>query len=197
MLPGSVLTSPQSRTQDSFVLGERALDVDTMAIETLEETSFHLTTVAGTRPGAVTPVIEGNNTQADAEFVSTKPVSGLAVVGGIGQDSIEVHVLRRSAQSGGELRAVISGAPAHGRSDPEIRTRVTHDGQLGRKTAPEVAGGSPPHQIVGAGMTLFESRRIDGAFGSLVYQATASGVLKDRSLESIETPFFRRRSWAF
>ena len=74
---------------------------------------------------------------------------------------------------------------------------MAEHGQLGEKGDGEGLRVGELRAVVRADVSSFVPRGIDRALGAGANQAAAVGSDDDSVEQSIETPFFRSRSWAF
>ena len=121
----------------------------------------------------------------------------LAVVGSVGKDPIPLDQLRRLSQSRVEAGCIVAGTIADMAPDPQIRARVAQDGQLRPEGTTEALRVRPLVEVMKAGVTDLEAGGVDRTGGFVADQAEAVSVVDQLAMDSIESPFFRSRFWAF
>ena len=102
-------TGPKRGSEHSLVLGEGALDMDSLSIDVLGESPSQLAAVPILGPGAELPAIDSNDAGPDPQGFSTQFVVMPAVVGGIGQDSIPGHPQGAIQHRWGKVRESFPG----------------------------------------------------------------------------------------
>lgn len=168
-----------------------------MTIHVAWESAPHLAPVDALWPSAMTAGVHRDHRGSNAQRFPAHAVIGLAVIGGVRQDSIPHEVDGPLSHDRDQMGTVVAGSSSHIGGQPEIAARVTQHRELGPAAGVEAAGRASMGEIVPAGVVVFEPRGIDRPFGFLVDQAEAVSTLEDSSLESLESPFFRSRFSAF
>jgi hypothetical protein len=181
----------------AFVLGERAFDVNSLGVDVARESAFERSTIATLGPSAVFAHVHGSHQGSNAQKLSAEFVMALTVIGGVGQDLIKRDPKGAFHQGRGEIGRVVAGALAHLSRQPQVAAGMTEHRQLGESMGPKASGVGPLAAVVETHVPSFVSGGIDGPFGFFLDQAAAVGEVGDRVEQSIETPFLRRRWWAF
>lgn len=130
-------------------------------VDPAPKSPLHLSSIFGGRPLPRSSRVDGDDAGADPQDLSAQTMVPLAVVGSVGEDPIPGDQLRRLPQSGVETGSIIAGTVADMAPDPQVRTRVTQDGQLRPEGAAEALGAWPLVDVVEAGVTYLKTRRIN------------------------------------
>jgi hypothetical protein len=184
----------QGRPEQALVAADGALDLPPLPVDAPEEPPGHLRAIAASRlaPGAA--VVQGDERQADAELLAAEPVVVLGVVGGVGQEPVEMDALGRLPHGRGEVRGVVARAPAREAAGQKVRLRVADQRELRpRGPAPQAAASV---QVVEARLAALQARRVDRRLGPLVDEPQPAGPQEGGSKEGVESPFFSSRCCA-
>lgn len=185
--------STERRSQSALVLRDRTLGMPTVPIHPFVEPPFHLLPVLALGPRATAaPRVQRNHRGANPQFLAAQPMVVLAVVGGIGQQPVEVDVARSLTHGLWELRRVVARPPARHGPREQVRVGFTHDREL-RPMPSRVRLGARSTHIVGTGVPALQAGGIDGPLGVFPDQAGGSGPVEHCVQEALESPFFRRR----
>ena len=172
-------SSPNGRTQQTLVAGDRTFNLPTLAINPLVKSAFHLRTVFACGPFPTsTPLVQRDDRRANSQLLSAKSMVMLSVVGCIGQKPIQRQILRRQSHSFGKISRIIAGAPADYRRDKQVAGGMANDRQLGPTTSPEPFI-SYTLNVIRAGVSALQAGSVYGPFRALINQAALAGVAKN------------------
>ena len=131
-------SSPNGRTQQTLVAGDRTFNLPTLTINPLVKSAFHLTTVFASGPFPTnTPLVQRDDRRANSQLLSAKSMVMLSVVGCIGQKPIQRQVLHGQSHGFGKIWRIIAGPAADHRRDKQVAGGMANDRQLGPTTTPE------------------------------------------------------------
>lgn len=162
-----------------------------VTVDTVEEPSGHLATVFAFGFLVFEAArIERNDGGADAEFVAAQGVGVFGVIGLVGEDAIKVNVLGSLFERRREVGDVVAGSAGSDGAGDEVGMGVTNNGEFGPMSLLKGAGFRAPIEVMGAGVTRIQARRIDGALGLLVDQVQAACAFEYSFEQDVESPFF-------
>lgn len=131
--------------------------MDALVIGPFPEAALHLATVLGRGPLAGPPGIDGDHARSNAQHLSTEAMVPLAVVSGIGENTIPVHQGGRLSKGGGKAGRVIARPLANMTADPQIRAGVAQDCQLGPVGAAKALGAGSLVEVVETDVADFKA----------------------------------------
>lgn len=197
-LAGVRRSASQGRPELPFILRDRALHVPAVSVLSLGESASHLSPVSRLRPAASgVASIQRDHGPANAQHLPGQPMVMFTVKSGIGQQPRDGQVTARLSNAWRELGRISAGAVAERRTRPQVRRRVTDDGQLRPATPDERLVLFAADDEVRRDVVIVQPGRVDAGFGLRVDQAARVGNAENASKEGIESPFFSSRSWAY
>lgn len=164
------------------------------AVDAVEKSCEHLATVFGFWLLVFeTARIQRNDGGADAEFVAAQSVGVFCVIGLVGEDAIKVNVFGSLLERRREVGDVVAGSAGGDGAGDEVGMGVTNNAEFGPMSLLKGAGLRAPIEVMGAGVTRIQPRRIDGALGLVVDQVQAACAFEYSLEQDVESPFFSSR----
>jgi hypothetical protein len=103
--------SAQSRAQVSFVAGNGAFDLPTLAVHPVDNPPLHLAPIPGFRPMPLTPWVERDHRRPDRQPATAQLVVVFGIIGRIRHDTVPLRVSGGLAHGGWELGANLGMGP--------------------------------------------------------------------------------------
>jgi len=192
---GGLGSGAQVRSEQTFDLGETALDLPALPVVSLREALLHGPAKAGLRQTTPTSGIDRKNGSTDPKNRTCGAVKRFAVVSGVAHQCVRREDVGCLRDDRGEIDGVVAGtAPHHGRGD-EMGFVVAQNAEF------EVRRGA-----LAAAVAAFQEVRTDVAGfhtggvnrgGGMGEPALPAGPSENGLLELFKDPFFRRRCSAF
>jgi len=185
----------ERRAETALHPGEDALSLPALAVAASRESPVHLASVAagGSCAGRASPEVDGDDRAADTTLLPRDPVVGLAVVGPVAEQVVDVHETRGLPDRRHELRRVVGGAARHGRGDDEVALGEGDVGELGPGTAGE-GRLAAAKGVVAADVVGLEAGGVDDPVSA--DQAASAGSVDDGTQQGGKSPPSRSRRWA-
>lgn len=195
-LTGAFGAGRERRTEATLVLGNRAFRVPAASVDPGRKAAVHLPTITGRRTGvAVSTMIKGNHRGANTQSFSTDAMVLFGVVGCVAKEAMNRKVLGCLGDRGEKIRCVVGRSVADRQGGNQVGAMMGNQRHLGITPVP--LHPSRPSKKVTADILTLEACRIDGRFSLLLDQAAFLGNTEKSLEQSLESPFFRSRSWAF
>lgn len=193
---GALAAGGERRTQATLVLGNGAFRVPTASVDLGGEAVEHLPAIAGGRTRvAVSATIERNHRRVNTEGLSTDAMVLFRIVGGVAKEAMNREVLGRLGDSRQKVRRVVGRTVANRQGSDHVRAMMRYQRHFGITPVPLHPPGSG--EKVTADVLTLEAGRIDGNLHLFLDQAALLGNTEKSLEQSLESPFFRSRSWAF
>lgn len=190
--PSFIGASTKGGAQDSLVLREGPLDVNSIPIDPLGKPPLQLTAVLRLWPFSAPAKVDGGDERSDSHG-PTELMMGLTVVGAVGKNAIPPDSHRTVHDGRGELGSIIAGSTTHFGCHPQVSAHVAQNRQLGIGSREEGLGVGMFAAVVAADVPGFVTRRVNDSLRLGFDQAAASGLSSDEIEESIKELFFKRR----
>ena len=182
----------QSRTKPSLVLRDCAFYVPAAAVEPPGKPAIHLPTVTACRHRLTrTARIKRDDRQSYGEFFPAYAVVLLGVIGRIGVQPINRHILAGLANSRQEAWGIVGRPPRDSSAHDQMAAVMADDRQLGIAAVPFHP--ALADQKVAAYVMALKTRGVHRRLRSLVNQTAIAGVAEDSRKQSVKSPFFRSR----
>lgn len=195
-LAGFLGSRLKCRTQATLVLRDRALGMPSSTIDSSGKAVIHL--AAKTRLRARisdSSRIDGNDRRANAQGFAADAMVPFGIVGSIAEEAMNRQVVGGLGDRRHKIGGVVAGPVAHRQGGDQVRAMVEHQRHLRVTPIPFHPPGAS--QKMAADVMTFQAGRVNGGFRSLLDQAALSGNTENSLEQSLESPFFRSRSWAF
>ena len=186
----------EGRAEAAFVLRDDAFGVGPAAVEAVRKLVIQPAAVGALGFALMRAArVDRDDDGRDAERFATDAMMRLDVVGPVAVEPIDRQVLDGLRDGGQKRGRVLAGAGAQRHRGDEVAVVMTDEGDLGKSpVSPRAAGDG---EIVPTDVMTLETGGVDGGLGPRVDQAALRGEAENRPPESIESPFFNSRAWAF
>ena len=191
-LPRRIVSGSQGRTQDSFVLGKTAFNLDSLTIGLFREVSLHLLSVSALGRLGTPTTVQRDHRGADPQVLSCQRMIGFRIKPGIAQQAIQPKVPAGLNHGRGKMGTVVVGASGHNTTPEQAGLRITD----GRDFGPSGILGcafAGPVKVVGADMTGFKTGGINGPLGLIRNQIQLPGAVQQGRQQVFKSPFFSNR----
>ena len=186
----------EGRTEATFVLGDGALNVPASPVDPRGKPVVHLPTIACLGSGiSGSPRVYGNHGGLHAQGFATETMVSFRIVGPVGEEAMDRQVLRGLGDGGHKVGRVIARPVTHLQRGDQVRAVMGHQRHL--RVTPVPFHAARAFEKVAADMMTLYTSRINGDFGAFFDQAALLGNPENGPEESLKSPFFRSRWWAF
>ncbi len=182
----------EGRTQATFVLGDRALDVPASPVDPRGKTVVHLPTIARLGPGVSgSPRVDRDHGGLYAQGFATETMVSFGIVGPVAEEAMDRQVLRGLDDGGHKVGRVVARPVTHLQRSDQVCAVMGHQRHL--RVAPVPFRAARAFEKVAADMMTLDASRINGGFGAFFDQAALLGNTENGPEESLKSPFFRSR----
>ena len=190
--PRRVVSGSQRRTQNPFVLGKTAFDLDALAIDPIGKLPFHLLSISALGRLGTPTTIERDHGGPNSQVLSCQRMIGFRIKPGIAQQAIKSKVPAGLNHGRGKMGTVVVGAPGHDTAPEQVGLRVADGRDFGPGGVLSRAFAGPV-QIVGTDMMGLEPGGINGPLRLIGDQIQLSGAVQNGVQEIVQSPFFSSR----
>jgi hypothetical protein len=187
-----VVSGSQGRTQDSFVLGKTAFDLDSLTIGLFREVSLHLLPISALSRLGTPATIERDHRGPNPQFLSCQRMIGFRIKPGIAQQAIQPKVPAGLNHGRGKMGTVVVRASGHNTTPEQVGLRITDGRDFGPCGVLSRAFAGPV-KIVGTDMTGLKPGGINGPLGLIRNQIQLPGAVQQGRQQVFKSPFFSNR----
>ena len=119
----------------------------------------------------------------------------LDIVSSVAVKTVDFQVLDGLSDGGQKIRRILTGPVSQGHCGDQMAFVMAHDRYFGK--SPVTLHSPGTNEEVTADMMILESGGVDGCLGTLLDQAAGLGDTENSFEQPVESPFFKRRAWAF
>jgi len=195
MALGETATSAKRGSQAAFEPGDRAFDLDALAVLAAMKAPVHLPSVLGLGPAPATPAVQVNNAAADPQGLTGQDMITLGVVSGVGHHAIQREACLGLAQDRGKEGSFLARTVGDDHIDEQMSGVMTSQRQFG-PVAEGVAFLARPPRVVARARRGVEAGRIDAGLGTRFEELLAACFDKYLVHKLLVRTFFKRRCCA-
>lgn len=171
--------------------------MDSLLVDLRVEATRHLASVLSLGWSPEAARVDCDHRGTDLEGVSAEEVIRFAVEARVGEYTVEGDEACSLLDGWRKEWCIVSRPSGNGCADPEVARGVADDGQFWPAARDiDTAVRSVIEEVL-AGVTNFVAGGVECPFSRSFDQAASEGDVDNDPLQSVESPFFRRRCSAF